>query len=166
VWTSEASHLTATGESGGGQFGYSLALSNDGNTALIGGPRDSGLYAGAAWVFTRSGGVWTQQTATKLTGAGEIGNGWFGFKVALSGDGNTALITGYQDNAIKGAAWVFTRSAGVWTAYPSKLTGVVDEAGNGGFGFAVAMSSDGYTALIGGTSDNTSLGAAWVFIAG
>ena len=102
------------GESTGGkgEFGYSLALSSDGNTALIGGRAD--LHVGAAWVFTRSGSTWTQQ-GPRLTGAGESGAGEFGRAVALSSDGNTALIGGSADNSGVGAAWVFTRSGSVWT---------------------------------------------------
>ena len=50
-----------------------MALSADGNTALIGGPGDNSARVGAAWVFTRSGGVWTQQGA-KLVGTGAIGH--------------------------------------------------------------------------------------------
>ena len=60
-------------------------------------------------MFTRSGSTWTQQ-GEKLTGSGEGGPSEFGDSVALSSDGNTALIGGYRDNAGAGAAWVFTRS--------------------------------------------------------
>ena len=42
-------------------------------------------------MFTRSGSTWTQQ-GEKLTGGGEIGKGFFGERVALSADGNTALV--------------------------------------------------------------------------
>ena len=77
-----------------------MALSADGNTALIGGYGDDG-GKGAAWVFTRSGSAWTQQGA-KLTGSGETGNGQFGTSVALSADGNTALIGGPGDNGARG----------------------------------------------------------------
>ena len=59
-----------------------MALSADGNTALIGGPGDNDRV-GAAWVFTRSGETWTQQ-GEKLTGNGESGEGEFGDSVALS----------------------------------------------------------------------------------
>ena len=52
---------------------------------------------GAAWVFTRSGSTWTQQ-GPKLTGSGEVGAGEFGESVALSSNGNTALIGGDRDN--------------------------------------------------------------------
>jgi hypothetical protein len=106
AWTQQGSKLTGSGESGAGDFGYSVALSGDGNTALIGGYKDNS-FVGAAWGFTRSGGAWTQQ-GSKLTGSGESGAGWFGVSVALSSDGNTALIGGPGDNSWVGAAWVFT----------------------------------------------------------
>ena len=52
---------------GGAQQGFSVALSADGNTAIVGGPADySGT--GAARAYTRSNGVWTQQGG-KLVGA-------------------------------------------------------------------------------------------------
>src|SRR5262249_58693821 len=96
----QGAKLTGKEESGKGQFGDSVALSADGNTALIGGYGDNGA-AGAAWVFTRSGTSWSQQGA-KLTGAGETSQGEpggeFGASVALSADGNTALIGGPYDN--------------------------------------------------------------------
>jgi hypothetical protein len=159
TWTQQGGKLTGSGESGGGRLGWTVALSSSGNTALIGGYLDNGGN-GAAWVFTRSGETWTQQGA-KLTGEGEVGKGWFG-NTALSSDGNTALITGDQDNGGKGAAWVFTRSGETWTQQGSKLTGS-GEVGEGRFGTSFALSSNGNTALIGGWGDNGNKGAAWVF---
>jgi hypothetical protein len=159
TWTQQGGKLTGSGESGEGKFGLSVALSADGNTALIGGPEDD-TATGAAWVFTRSGGVWSPQ-GPKLTG-GEEGNGEFGVLVALSADGNTALVGGWNDNSTQGAAWVFTRSGGVWSQQGPKLTGT-GETGRGGFGTSVALSADGNTALIGGPGDNAATGAAWVF---
>ena len=78
TWTQQGAKLTGSGESGKGEFGIDVALSSDGNTALIGGYADN-VDVGAAWVFTRSGETWTQQGA-KLTGSGEIGKGLFGFR--------------------------------------------------------------------------------------
>ena len=69
-----------------------MALSGDGNTAIIGGSLDNG-GTGAAWVFTRSGGVWTQQGG-KLVGAGDVGKASQGKSLALSGDGNTIVVGG------------------------------------------------------------------------
>ena len=88
------------GEEDNTEFGVLVALSADGNTALVGGWKDDGTK-GAAWVFTRSGGVWSQQ-GPKLTGAGEIGEGGFGTSVALSADGNTALIGAPGDDGTQG----------------------------------------------------------------
>ena len=65
--------LTGSGLSGPyGYVGMSVALSADGNTALVGAPADGTYteYKGAAFVFTRSGSTWTQQ-GEKLTGGGE-----------------------------------------------------------------------------------------------
>jgi hypothetical protein len=73
---------------------WSVALSSDGNTALVGGPDDNlenDQATGAAWVFTRSNGAWIQQ-GQKLVGTGASVNSGQGWSVALSGDGNTALI--------------------------------------------------------------------------
>ena len=173
-WTQEGPKLTGGGEQGEGQFGISVALSADGNTALIGGINDetAGKQVGAAWVFTRSGSSWTQQ-GTKLTGGSEEGtNGRFGKSVALSGDGNTALVGAYFDENAKkepqgGSAFVFTRSGGAWKHQGAKLTGS-DEEGTAEFGISVALSADGNTALVGGPNDegkakSAMSGAAWVF---
>ena len=135
--------LTGAGESGQGELGSSVALSSDGNTALVGAPLDNS-GAGAAWVFARSGSSWSQQ-GEKLTGAGESGPGEFGYSVALSADGNTAVIGGPGASERYGAAWVFTRSGSSWTQQGEKLT----SSRGGRFGYAVALSSDGNTALIG-----------------
>jgi IPT/TIG domain/FG-GAP repeat len=137
-----------------------VALSADGNTALIGGPVDNG-EVGAAWVFTRSASIWLAH-GSKLTGGGELGEGGFGASVALSSDGNSALVGGPSDNKAVGAAWVLTRSGSTWSQQGAKLTGG-GELGEGRFGWSVALSSDGSTALIGGPFDDNHAGAAWVF---
>jgi hypothetical protein len=161
TWEQQGTKLTGGGEVGNGHFGFRVALSEDGNTGLIGGGADNGEL-GAAWVFTRSGATWEQQ-GPKLTGGGEIGQGHLGFSVALSADGNTALIGGLADSNSIGAAWVFTRSGSMWEQQGSKLTGG-GEVGNGLFGYSVALSADGTTALVGGGADNGEVGAAWAFV--
>src|SRR5262249_22322799 len=93
--------------------GSSVALSGNGNTAIIGGPFDNSEL-GAAWVFTRvPGGNWAQQGA-KLVGGNSVGGAQQGSSVALSADGNTAIVGGRADNGSVGAAWIFTRSGGTW----------------------------------------------------
>ncbi|MGO8906637.1 MAG: hypothetical protein ACLQMH_13585 [Solirubrobacteraceae bacterium] len=159
AWSQRA-RLTGGGEVGEGTFGSSVALSSDGDTALIGGGSEEG-GAGAAWVFTRAGATWAEQS--KLAGSGEIGEDDFGHSVALSADGSTALIGGFGDNVGAGAAWVFTRTEATWSQQGVKLAGS-DEIGEGYFGWSVALSSDGSTALIGSPNDNGNLGAATAFV--
>jgi len=93
--------LVGTGAVGTASQGDAVALSADGNTAIVGGPFDNG-ESGAVWVWTRSGGVWTQQ-GSKLVGTGAIGGAQQGNSVALAADGNTAIVGGPGDNAIAGA---------------------------------------------------------------
>jgi hypothetical protein len=132
VWTQQGGKLVGTGALGPASQGTSVALSADGNTTIVGGYNDnSGI--GAAWIFTRSNGVWTQQ-GTKLVGSGAVGGATSqGWSVALSADGNTALVGGNGDNSGIGATWVYTRSNGVWTQQGSKLvgSGAVGQANQG-----------------------------------
>jgi hypothetical protein len=161
-FTQQGPKLVGTGTSGPAWQGYSVALSVDGNTAVVGGPYDNG-YNGAAWVFTRSGGVWAQQ-GSKLVGTGAVGAAEQGWSVAVSADGNTAVVGGYSDNNATGAAWVFTRSGGIWTQQGSKLVGTGAVGPKGAQqGTSVSLSADGNTALVGGNWDNSFIGAAWVY---
>jgi hypothetical protein len=160
AWSQQAGKLTGSGAVGNFVvFGWSVALSADGSTALVGGPGDG--FNGAAWVFGRSGSAWIQQGG-KLTGSGASGGAKFGWSVALSADGSTALVGGWADSGNKGAAWVFTRSGSTWTQQGGKLTGAGATAFPQ-FGFSVALAADGSTALVGGSNDDLHKGAAWVF---
>jgi hypothetical protein len=142
-----------TGAVGAAYQGWSVALSADGNTAIVSGPLDS-ASAGAVWVFTRgSGGVWTQQ-GSKLFGGGAVGAAEQGYSVALSADGDTAIVGGRLDNSNAGAAWVFARSSGVWTAGGTKLPLGSGAIGDARQGWSVALSADGNTAIVGGPYDN------------
>jgi hypothetical protein len=59
------------------------------------------------------------QQGLKLVGTGAVGQlVEQGFPVALSADGNTAVVGGLNDNGGAGAVWVFARSNGVWTQQP------------------------------------------------
>jgi hypothetical protein len=101
----------AADEEGECAFGKSVALSADGNTALVGEPSSSST-PGAAWVFTRSAGTWTRGPMLSSDGGDEEGR--FGKSVALSADGETALIGDPGASAQRGTAWVFTRSGDTW----------------------------------------------------
>jgi hypothetical protein len=163
IWSEQGNKLVGSSSDHGGRLwsqGASVALSSDGNTAIVGGPSDN-RTTGAAWVFARRGGVWTQE-GDKLVGTYSPGESTSslgqGMAVALSGDGNTAIVGGWRAEG----AWVFTRVDGVWRQKGNKLvgTGVV---GNARQGMSIALSRDGNTAILGGGSDNNMTGAAWVF---
>ena len=161
TWTQQGTKLTGNDYAATAAQGYSVSLSADGNTAMVGGLNDGGSGAGAAWIYTRSGGVWTQY-GNKLVGTGAVGGAWQGYSVSLSADGNTAIVGGPLDNSDHGAAWVFTLSGGTWTQQGSKLVGS-DVVGNAQQGLSVALSADGNTAIFVGNQDNGGVGAAWVF---
>jgi hypothetical protein len=160
VWSQQGSKLVGTGAAGVARQGTSVSLSSDGNTAIVGGFADNS-YAGAVWVFTRTGGVWNQQGG-KLVGTGAVGSAGQGTSVSLSSDGNTAIVGGWYDNSEAGAAWVYTRTGGVWSQQGSKLVGT-GAVGNARQGLSVSLSSDGNTATVGGYGDNGFTGATWVY---
>jgi len=123
-YVQQGANLVGTGAVGAENQGLSVALSADGNTAVVGGSAYDG-YRGAAWVYRRSGGVWSQQGA-KLVGTGVVDDrASQGVSVALSADGNTAVVGGPGDNDGAGAAWVFVNTS---------TTGV---SGGGPLGFAL-----------------------------
>lgn len=170
VWTQQGRKLEPSDADPGSNvvlFGISVAVSADANTVLVGGSGDKLGGYGAAWVFSHSGGTWVQQ-GPKLTAPNEVLGSdlyysWFGSSVALSGDGNTALIGAEHDEVGAGAAWVFVRSGSEWLQQGSKLTSG-EHAGQQLFGDSVSLSGDGNTALIGGDEASEGAGAAWTFV--
>ena len=160
AWTQQGSKLVGAGAVGRASQGSSVALSADGNTAVVGGGEDDSS-TGAAWVYTRSGGIWSEQ-GVKLVGTGAVGKAGQGVAVALSADGHTVIVGGLTDNMGRGAAWVFARTATVWSQQGHKLVGA-GAVGDARQGYSVALSSDGNTAAVGGVGDNSFVGALWVF---
>ncbi len=146
-------------------FGKALAVS--GNTVLIGAPgdRDKGLDAGATYVFTRTAnsapGIasrWVPQQ--KLTASdGSAANG-FGSAVAVYGD--VALVGAPNDDE-QGAAYVFTRSNGVWTQQQKLVPS--DLSASSQFGFAVALTGDNLVvgAPLQASGALTEVGVAYAF---
>jgi hypothetical protein len=159
AWTQQA-QLLCGNAIGNAECGFAVSLSADGNTALVGGDADNN-FLGAAWIFTRSGSVWTQQA--KLVPVGAIGAPKTGWSVALSADGNTAITGGHHDNNDVGAVWTWTRSGSAWSQSGNKLV-ASNPVGAALQGYSVALSADGNIAMVGGPVDNSSIGAAWIFV--
>jgi len=153
AWSQEAK-LTASDGAANDRFGRAVALSGD--TALVGayGDDDAGSESGSAYVFVRSGTVWSQQAKLRASDAGS----WARFGESVSLFGETALIGAPSHNR----AYVFARTFTTWSQQ-AKLTGgvVVHEA----FGCSVSLSTD--RALIGAHYDDTwgvHSGSAYVFV--
>jgi hypothetical protein len=152
-------------------FGYSVSLSNDGQTALVGSHFDDTLTradAGSAFVFVRNGSSWSLQA--KLTASDAGASDLFGCSVSLNGDGNTALVGAFRDDTTggtdAGSAYVFVRNGSTWSEQ-AKLT-ASDGAATNLFGNSVSLSSDGNTALIGSyqydSPGKVNVGSAYVFV--
>ncbi len=162
MWT-QVAKLVAPDAASPDNFGASLDF--DGDTILIGAPfkaGPAGVQQGAAYVFTRAGGVWTQQA--KILDPSASSSDWFGTSVALQGD--TAVIGAPADDvgvSDRGTAHVFTRTAGVWTrrAILNPSDGVVSDF----FGQQVAISNG--TIAVGSPqhdlTPNGNQGAIYVF---
>jgi hypothetical protein len=138
-----------------------VGLSSDGNTAIFSGYNDGGGL-GAAWIFTRSNGNWSQQGG-KLIGTNPVGAAGVGRSVALSGDGDTAFIGAAFDTSLNGAAWVFRRANGVWTQEGPKL-GCMGANAGARCGSPLALSTAGRTALLGAYQDEVNVGSAILFV--
>jgi len=161
VWTQQAK-LVGTGYTIGSQQvfqGYLVGLSADGTTLAVSGPNNNDNF-GAVWVFTQSGGVWTQQAMIVPTGVVGTQPG-FGTGMWLSANGNVLGVGANFENSFQGAAYFFTRASGVWTQ-KQRVTGTGTDA-SAQFGSQVNMSYDGKSVIITALQDNSSLGAATVF---
>ena len=177
-WSQEA-YVKASNTQGGDRFGVGLALSADGATLAVGAPyEDSGdpanpgdnsaTRSGAVYVFTRSGGSWSQ--AAYLKASTIQGGDHFGQRVALDADGRTLAVSATgEDSAAtgiggdqgdngapdSGAVYVFARDpgTGAWSqeAYvKASNTGPSDV-----FGAELALSDDGRVLAVAATGEDS-----------
>jgi hypothetical protein len=194
TWRQQA-YLKASNTGADDWFGYSVAVSGD--TVVVGAlsedssstgvnfaPNELASESGAAYVFVRSGSIWSQQAYLKASNTGA--DDWFGYSVAVSGD--TVVVGALSEDSSSmgvnstpneladgsGAAYVFVRSGSIWSqqAYlKASKTGTEDQFGN-----SVAVSGD--TVVVGAYAEDSSStgvnstpnelasesGAAYVFV--
>jgi IPT/TIG domain len=126
------------------QFGDAVAISADASTILVGAPADGAPDTGAVWAFARSGSTWKQQ-GSKMLPKSVVGGGQFGTSLALSSDGNFALVGGPGDNGLRGAVWALHRASGRWSQTKIALSFLnpKDELGSN-----LALSADGHLGLV------------------
>ena len=135
--SSQASGSSPPTRSGFARLGEAVALSADGNTAILGGGNDNS-YAGAAWIFTRTNSVLEFPATVKLVGSGAPGMAEQGYvRRHLRRRQYRHRGRPFRQHRYR-AAWVFTRTNGVWTQQGSKLVGS-GATGIGAQGSAVAI---------------------------
>jgi hypothetical protein len=197
TWLQQA-YLKASNTDASDYFGRAVAISGDtvvvgaigeasSATGVDGNQADnSATYAGAVYVFARSGATWSQQAYLKASSPDV--NDYFGETVAISGD--TVVVGAYQEDSnatgvngnqmdnsasAAGAAYVFVRGGAAWSqqAYLKASNSGASDA----FGCAVAISGD--TVVVGAETEDsnatgvngnqadisaTMAGAAYVFV--
>jgi hypothetical protein len=183
-WQQQARLVAQNGDPGD-EFGIAIAISDDGNTVCVGADsEDSDALgvggdsdnnddsdSGAAYVFVRKAGTWTQQAYLKPSDAAA---GYFGTAVDLSADGNVLAVGAPRGN---GVVHTFQRGDfGAWSKHGSAKAPKSEL--NDDFGFSVSISSDGNALAVGApgeasnatgidgdetNNDAQSAGAAYVF---
>ena len=179
IWTQQA-YVKASNTAEDTDFGYALSLSGDGNTLAVGAYGDSSTgmgvngtqtgtsvgQSGAAYVFTRSGTTWSQQTFLKASNPDS--EDYFGHWLSVSSDGNTLAVGADQeasnaktingnqsDNSLQsvGAVYVFARAGATWSqqAYVKASNG----SGDHYFGRAGALSADGNLLAVGAVGESS-----------
>jgi hypothetical protein len=142
----------------GADFGWSVAVS--GSTAVVGAPyadTPAAAYTGAAYVFSKVDGTWTQEAELVASDAATGDN--FGWSVAISG---TTVVVGAPDHYYGiGSAYVFTDTGGTWTQEAELQAAGLEGTGGNKFGYSVVTS--GSTAIIGADGYSGQMGAVFVF---
>jgi len=156
-------------------FGQSVSINGDATYAIVGaygedgGAGDPISSTGAAYIFTRSGSTWTEQTI--LRAADRQAGDNFGFSVSIGSDGDYAIVGAYSEDGGSGdptsgagAAYIFTRSGSTWSQ--QAILRASDRQASDQFGYSVSMSSDGSYAIVGTPGEDTNgsaAGAAYIF---
>lgn len=191
IWSQQAYFKSSNTTASNDQFGWSVAVFGD--TVVVGAPQESSsavgvdgnqgdssaLNAGAAYVFGRSGGVWTQEAYLKASNTEEQDH--FGSSVAAAGDFvvigapeedsgipgvNSFNAQGNNAKTSSGAAYIFVRTGGVWSqqAYVKASGPNPDTLDR----FAWSVAASGETVVIGAVDQDTAgtagAGAAYVFV--
>ena len=145
-------------------FGFAVSISGD--TVVVGandGTTGPGTTAGAAYVFTRAGGTWSEQA--KLTPADGLPDDNFGYSVVVSGDTAVVGVRGDDIGAAvdQGSARVYTRHGAIWTEQATLTPQDASPAGL--LGNSVSLSGDTVVvgAPTGSSGTNLAHGSAYVF---
>jgi alpha-tubulin suppressor-like RCC1 family protein len=144
-------------------FGYAVAV--DGNYAVVGSRYNDtgGTDRGAAFIFHKSGGTWTEQAMVQPSDTAD--NDWFGRGAAISGD--YVIVNAYAkttNNTGQGAAYIFYRSGTSW-AQQAKLNASDSEASDA---YSYSVDIDGDYAIVGSLNEDpggtSNAGSAYIYV--
>jgi hypothetical protein len=187
AWLHEA-YIKASNTDSGDRFGTAVALSFDGTTLLVGAPAERAastgvdgdqssnltLEAGAAYVFEREGGLWSQRAYLKALDVDQSDN--FGEAVAVAADASTLAVgspledasdvgvgAGPSDDATmdSGAVYVYRRSGATW--FTAAFLKTSPSCGACWLGGSVALSETAETLAAGAIRDDGVTGAVYVY---
>ena len=170
TWTQEAV-LTASDKASYDSFGSTVSISGDGTRVTVGAySADPGgiSSAGKAYVFTRSGTIWTQEVI--LTASDKAANDSFGYSIDISSDGTRVTVGAMYatPNGVTnaGKVYVFSRSGTTWTQ--EAILTASDKAAGDYFGISVAIDSTGARVAVGAQSADpgglNDAGKAYIFV--
>lgn len=144
--------------------GQTVSISDFGSSFVTGDP--SFAPFGGAWVYTADARSknWNWNTSrVALPVNGSIGTSSFGSSVAMSGDENTIVVGGPNDDNGSGAAWIFVRNKDSTWKFVKKIVGT-QSVGKAKQGTSVSIDRVGNTVVLGGPEDNNKIGASWIFV--
>ena len=159
----EVVKLVASDASAGDLFGYSLSSTS--TTVLVGAPNDSDSFnnAGAAYVFNKTGGIWSQ--SNKIVSA-DLGS-QDGFGTAVSLNSNMALISAFREDANgqfnSGAVYLFDQ---VNNSSWSQIAKITAADANEGVEFGNFVALNNTRLIVGNKNDNDNgefSGSAYVY---
>jgi hypothetical protein len=153
-WTDDGK-LVASDGAPDDRFGISASLTAD--RALLGAYWND-AFRGAAYAFVRGASSWIEEQ--KLVASDAAEGHRFGNSISLGED--RMAIGAYAIDSGRGAAYVFARSGGTWTAEQTLFAS--DGASNDLFGWSVSLSAD--RVLVGAPYDDNLRGAGYVFSLG
>ncbi|NPV02019.1 MAG: hypothetical protein HPY53_11625 [Brevinematales bacterium] len=128
-------------------FGTCVAISQDGNTVIVGSPGDN-FSKGSVYRYNWNGSTWVENKFIAFDG---LNNDWFGYSVAISADGNTFIVGAYNDDSGVGAVYHFHWNGSVWLT--NKFI-AYDGNTSDNFGISVTITPDGNFFGVGSWSDD------------
>ena len=165
TWAQQQKILPSDSEAGA-QFGFSCGISGDATRLVVGAYYDDatgGAGSGAAYVFTRSGTSWAQES--KLVAAASQAGEGAGNSVAIDRNGTRIVVGAYwrtvSSLTLAGAAFVWKRTGTTWAEEATFVSSSPEATDY--FGYACGIDANGERVIIGSPGMSVA-GVASIFV--